>query len=114
MNRRVVWYVLLFVLGVLVAAAGSLVQNAWFPGGLLLALLGVAGVFYGGLRATETQLGVLVPGASWLLTIVLLGLGRPEGDGVFADGPSVMIYLLGGMTLAVMCATMVRLPRPTP
>jgi hypothetical protein len=113
-NRRVVWYVLLFVLGVLVAAAGSLIQNAWFPGGLLLALLGVAGVFYGGLRATETQLGVVVPGAGWLLTIVLLGLGRPEGDGVFAGGPSEMIYLTGGMALAVMCATMVRLPRPTP
>lgn len=113
-NGRVVWYVILFVLGVLVAAAGSLVQSAWFPGGLLLALLGAAGVFYGGLRATETQLGVVIPGAGWLLTIVLLSFGRPEGDGVFAGGLSEMIYLLGGMALAVMCATMVKLPRPTP
>ncbi|MFJ8664961.1 DUF6113 family protein [Streptomyces sp. NPDC093600] len=113
-NGRVVWYVVLFVLGVLVAAAGSLVQSAWFPGGLLLALLGAAGVFYGGLRATETQLGVVVPGAGWLLAVVLLSFGRPEGDGVFTGGLSEMIYLLGGMALAVMCATMVKLPRPTP
>ncbi|MFD9031504.1 DUF6113 family protein [Streptomyces sp. NPDC059567] len=113
-NVRVVWYVFLLVLGALVGAAGSLAQTAWFPGGLILALLATAGVFYGGLRATDTQLGIVAPGVGWLVTIVLLSLGRPEGDGVFAGGAAEMIYLLGGMAVAVMCATMARLPRPAP
>ncbi|MEV4945168.1 DUF6113 family protein [Streptomyces sp. NPDC053755] len=114
MNARVVWYVLLFALGMAVAAAGALVQNAWFPGGLIAGLLGVAGLFYGGLRATDTQLGVVAPAAGWLVAIVLLGLGRPEGDGVFGGGFAEMLYLLGGMAIAVMCATVGRLPRPAP
>jgi hypothetical protein len=112
-NVRVVWYVLLLVLGALVGAAGSLAQAAWVPGGLFVALLATAGVFYGGLRATDTQLGIVAPGAGWLAAIVLLGLGRPEGDGVFAGGVAEMVYLLGGMAIAVMCATLSRPPRPT-
>ncbi|MFG2644487.1 DUF6113 family protein [Streptomyces sp. NPDC048370] len=109
---RIVWYVLLVVLGALVGIAGSIVQNAWFPGGLILALLATAAVFYGGLRATDTQLGVVAPGAGWLVAIVLLSLGRPEGDGVFGGGAAEMIFLLGGMAIAVICATMSRLVRP--
>ncbi|MFD7322479.1 DUF6113 family protein [Streptomyces sp. NPDC059875] len=112
MNIRVVWYVLFLVLGALVGAAGSLAQGAWFPGGLIIALLATAGVFYGGLRATDTQLGLAAPAAGWLVAIVLLSLGRPEGDGVFGGGVEEMIYLLGGMAVAVMCATMSRLSRP--
>ncbi|MGW6565384.1 DUF6113 family protein [Streptomyces sp. NPDC054975] len=114
MNLRIVWYVVLLVLGALVGVAGSFVQNAWFPGGLILALLAAAAVFYGGLRATDTQLGIVVPGAGWLGAVVLLSLGRPEGDGVFGGGAAEMIYLLGGMAIAVMCATMSRPARPAP
>ncbi|MBT2438828.1 hypothetical protein J7E93_01535 [Streptomyces sp. ISL-36] len=114
MSVRIVWYVLLLVLGALVGAAGSLAQNAWFPGGLAVALLATAAVFYGGLRATDTQLGIVAPGAGWLAAIILLSLGRPEGDGVFGGGFAEMLYLLGGMALAVMCATMARLTRPAP
>lgn len=114
MSIRVVWYVLLLVLGALVGAAGSLAQSSWVPGGLILALLATAGVFYGGLRATDNQLGLVAPAAGWLAAIVLLSLGRPEGDGVFGGGIAEMIYLLGGMAVAVMCATMSRLWRPAP
>ncbi|MFC8273396.1 DUF6113 family protein [Streptomyces sp. NPDC057271] len=113
MNIRIVWYVVFLVLGALVGVAGSVAQPAWFPGGLLLALLATAGVFYGGLRATDTQLGILAPAVGWLVAVVLLSVGRPEGDGVFGGGVPEMIYLLGGIAIAVMCATVARLPRPT-
>ncbi|MFP3988121.1 DUF6113 family protein [Streptomyces sp. E11-3] len=107
---RIAAYVLLAVLGVLVGAAGSLVQAAWFPGGLLLALLGAAGVFLGGARALGGQGGVFAPAVGWLLAVVVLTVSRPEGDFVFAAGLSTYLYLLGGIGVAVMCAT-VWLPR---
>ncbi|MET9934598.1 MULTISPECIES: DUF6113 family protein [unclassified Streptomyces] len=112
-NVRYVWYVLLVVLGALVGTAGSLVQAAWLPAGLLLALLATAGLFYGGLRATGTQVGVAAAGGGWLLAVVLLSFGRPEGDGVFGGGVGELLFLFGGMGVAVMCATLSRLPRPT-
>ncbi|WP_416069747.1 DUF6113 family protein [Streptomyces sp. AK02-01A] len=102
----------LFVLGALVGVAGSLAQGGLFPGGLLLALLATAGLFYGGLYATGTQLGVGAPAAGWLIAAVLLSIPRPEGDAVFAAGLGPLVYLLGGMVVAVMCATMSRLPQP--
>ncbi|MFV0127988.1 DUF6113 family protein [Streptomyces sp. HMX112] len=103
----------LAVLGALVGLAGSLVQAGWFPGGLLLALAGTAALFYGGLWATGTQAGVAAPGAGWLVTVVVLSFGRPEGDGVFGGGVADLVYLLGGMTVAVMCATLTRMPQRT-
>ncbi|MEE1756378.1 DUF6113 family protein [Streptomyces sp. SP18CS02] len=109
---RIAAYLGLGVLGALVGLAGSLVQSGWFPAGLLLALAGSAGLFYGGLRATGTQLGVVAPGAGWLVAVVVLSFGRPEGDGVFGGGIGEMVYLLGGMAVAVMCATMSRTPQP--
>ncbi|MER5208516.1 DUF6113 family protein [Streptomyces sp. NPDC002825] len=111
---RYVAYALLLVLGALVGTAGSLVQAAWFPFGLLLALLATAALFYGGLRATGTQVGVFAAGGGWLVTVILLSLGRPEGDGVFGGGGGELLFLFGGMALAVMCATLPRLARPTP
>ncbi|MGW9438996.1 DUF6113 family protein [Streptomyces sp. NPDC055607] len=110
---RYVWYVLLLVLGALVGAAGALVQAAWLPAGLLLALLATGGLFYGGLRATGTQAGVVTAGVGWLVAVVLLSFGRPEGDGVFGGGVGELLFLFGGMGVAVMCATLSRLPRPT-
>ncbi|OKJ67791.1 DUF6113 family protein [Streptomyces sp. CB02261] len=108
------WYAGLFILGALIGVAGSLVQAAWLPGGLFLALLATAALFYGGLRATGTQTGVVVGGGGWLLAVILLSLGRPEGDGVFAGGVGELLFLFGGMALAVMCTTLSRLPRPAP
>lgn len=107
---RIATYTGLAVLGALVGLAGALVQSAWFPGGLLLALAASAGLFYGGLRATGTQLGVVAPGVGWLLAVVLTSLGRPEGDQLFWGGVAELVYVLGGMVIAVMCATVSRLP----
>ncbi|MGW3622825.1 DUF6113 family protein [Streptomyces sp. NPDC000880] len=106
---RIAAYLGLAVLGALVGLVGSLVQGAWFPGGLVLALFAAAGLFYGSRRAIETQLGVVAPAVGWLAAIVLLSIGRPEGDGAFSAGIGPLVYMLGGMAVAVMCATM---PRP--
>ncbi|KIF68134.1 membrane protein [Streptomyces sp. AcH 505] len=109
---RIAAYAGLLVLGAVVGVAGALAQGGWFPGGLVLALLATAGVFGGGLLATGTQLGVGAPAAGWLIAVILLSMGRPEGDGVFAAGIGPLVYLLGGMVVAVICATMLRLPQP--
>ncbi|MER6911496.1 DUF6113 family protein [Streptomyces sp. NPDC000594] len=105
-------WLLLAVLGAAVGVAGSLVQGAWFPGGLLLALLGTTGLFLGAGRALGGQLPVVAAAVGWLITVVLLSMGRPEGDGVLAAGIGSILYLIGGMVLAVMCATMARPAQP--
>nr|WP_050502505.1 DUF6113 family protein [Streptomyces monomycini] len=102
---RVAAYVLLFVLGAVVATAGGLVQAAWFPGGLLLALAAAGGLFHGGQVALGRTGGVLAPGAGWLVTVILLSDARPEGDFLFGAGPGTYVFLVGGIVLAVICAT---------
>lgn len=45
------------MLGALIGVAGALVQPAWFPGGLLLALAGEAGTVLGAARLTRSKSG---------------------------------------------------------
>ncbi|MFD9427081.1 MULTISPECIES: DUF6113 family protein [unclassified Streptomyces] len=108
---RIAAYFGLAVLGALVALTGSLVQAAWFPGGLLIALAATAGLFYGGRVLFGTQLGALAQAAGWLVAVIVLLSGRPEGDYVFGDELGLTLFLLGGMAVAVMCATTSRLPQ---
>ncbi|MCS0605899.1 DUF6113 family protein [Streptomyces sp. LP11] len=96
----------LLLLGAVVALAGTLVQGAWFPGGLLLALAGAAGVFLGGAYATGGRGGALAPVAGWMVAVILLTLARPEGDFFFGAGGGSYLFLLGGMAVAVICATL--------
>ncbi|MEU3841001.1 DUF6113 family protein [Streptomyces sp. NPDC028635] len=96
----------LFVLGGVVAVAGALVQAGWFPGGLLLALAGAAGLFLGGARALGSRAGAVAPVAGWMITVVLLTTSRPEGDFLFGAGGGSYLFLLGGMAVAVICATL--------
>ncbi|MFF3372724.1 DUF6113 family protein [Streptomyces sp. NPDC002680] len=103
---RSVAYLALFVLGAVVGAAGGLVQAAWFPGGLLLALGGAAGLFLGGARAVGSRAGAVAPAAGWMVSVILLTASRPEGDFLFAAGVGSYLFLLGGMAVAVMCATL--------
>jgi hypothetical protein len=102
-------YAVLAVLGVLVGIAGGLVQDAWFPGGLLLALAASAALFYGGARLIGRPLGAVVPAAVWVVTVMLLSSPRPEGDFLFASGIGPYIYLLGGSMAGVMSATLPQL-----
>ncbi|MEW2584116.1 DUF6113 family protein [Streptomyces virginiae] len=104
----------LLVLGALTGAAGWLVVDLWFPGGLLLALLALFGLFLGGRLALGTGLGVGGGAVGWFLAYVMLSLPRPEGDFVLSSsGIGMYAYLLGGTVLAVMCAT-ITLPAERP
>ncbi|EPD55116.1 MULTISPECIES: DUF6113 family protein [Streptomyces] len=103
---RTVLYLGLFVLGVVVGAAGALLQGAWFPGGLLLALAGEAGLCLGGGWATGGRGGAIAPAAGWIIAVILLTATRPEGDFLFGAGGGSYLFLLGGMAVAVICATL--------
>ncbi|SNX63840.1 hypothetical protein SAMN06272735_5652 [Streptomyces sp. TLI_55] len=103
---RALLYLGLFVLGAVVGAAGSLVQSGWFPGGLLLALAGEAGLCLGGARAAGSRGGAVAPAAGWVLAVILLTASRPEGDFLFGAGAGSYLFLLGGMATAVICATL--------
>jgi hypothetical protein len=94
------------VLGAVVGLAGSLMQGSWFPGGLLLALLGEAGLLLGGARAADSRAGAVAPAGGWMVAVIFLTASRPEGDFVFAAGSGSYLFLLGGMAVAVICATL--------
>ncbi|MBO8192711.1 hypothetical protein ITI46_13695 [Streptomyces oryzae] len=108
---RIAVYVALAVLGLLTGAAGALVQGGWFPLGLLLALAAAVGLFWGGAKLCRTKTGAAVPGAGWVLAVLLMTPARAEGDFLFAAGIASYVYLFGGMLAAVMCTT-VALPAP--
>ena len=95
-----------FVLGALVGVAGALVQPGWFPGGLLLALAGEAGAVLSGTRVLRGRAGGVAAAAGWMLAVVLLTASRPEGDFLFAAGSGSYLFLLGGIAVAVICATL--------
>ncbi len=103
---RAAAYLGLFVLGAIVGVAGALVQSGWFPGGLLLALAGEAGLCLGGARGAGSRGAAVAPAAGWLIAVILLTASRPEGDFVFAAGGGSYLFLLGGMAVAVICATL--------
>ncbi|MEG3629658.1 DUF6113 family protein [Streptomyces poriticola] len=105
-------HVVLFAAGAVVGVAGALVQPAWFPGGLLLALAAEAGLCLGAARAVGTRGAAVSPAAGWALAVVLLTVSRPEGDFVFAAGSGSYLFLLGGIALAVMCATLAPVRQP--
>ncbi|WP_345582209.1 DUF6113 family protein [Streptomyces prasinosporus] len=96
----------LLLLGAVVGAAGALVQPAWFPGGLLLALAGEAGLCLGAARALRGRGGAVAAAGGWVLAVVLLTASRPEGDFLFAAGSGSYLFLLGGIAVAVICATL--------
>lgn len=109
---RVAGYLLLAVVGAVAGIAGALIQAGWFPGGLLLALLGLAGLGYSGVKITGTRTGGAAPAGGWAIVVLLLTATRPEGDFLFGAGVGSYVFLLGGMFIGVMCATLPKLPQP--
>ncbi|KAB8165133.1 hypothetical protein FH609_016180 [Streptomyces sp. 3MP-14] len=109
---RIAGHLGLGVLGFVAGVAGSLVQGGWFPLGVLLALGGCAGLFWGGALLTRTRVGAAAPAGGWLLSVLALTVTRPQGDFVYAAGAGSYVYLLGGMTVAVVCATLAPTERP--
>ncbi|AWZ06306.1 MULTISPECIES: DUF6113 family protein [unclassified Streptomyces] len=97
----------LLAAGVLAGAAGWLVVDLWFPAGLVLALLALFGLFLGGRLALGTGIGVGAGAVGWFLAYVILSVPRAEGDFLLSSsGIDMYAYLLGGVVLAVMSATM--------
>ncbi|WP_037680220.1 DUF6113 family protein [Streptomyces albus] len=111
---RLAAYAVLAALGALTGAAGAVVQGAWFPAGLLLAVLAIGALCYGGLRATGTRIGPGAAAGGWLLAVMALTTSRPEGDFLFGSGVGSYLYLLGGMLTAVICTTLPTLSPPAP
>ncbi|MEU1255735.1 DUF6113 family protein [Streptomyces chartreusis] len=109
---RALAYVALFLLGGVVGVAGALVQPAWFPGGLLLAVAGEAGLLLGAGRAMGGRAGAVAPAGGWMISVILLTASRPEGDFLFGTGASSYLFLLGGMAIAVICATLAPVRQP--
>ncbi|MFE5603792.1 DUF6113 family protein [Streptomyces coelicoflavus] len=109
---RALLYVGLFVLGAVLGVAGALLQPAWFPGGLLLALAAEAGLCLGAGRAVGRRGGAVAPALGWALAAVLLTTSRPEGDFLFAAGTGSYLFLLGGIAVAVICATVAPVRQP--
>ncbi|WP_077800278.1 DUF6113 family protein [Streptomyces sp. JHA26] len=109
---RAALYLGLLVLGALTGVAGALVQGAWFPGGLLLALAAEAGLCLGAGRAVGRRGGAVAPAVGWAVAVVLLTTSRPEGDFAFAAGGGSYLFLLGGIAVAVMCATLAPVRQP--
>ncbi|WP_051821225.1 DUF6113 family protein [Streptomyces sp. NRRL F-5065] len=102
----------LLVLGAVTGVAGALVQPGWFPGGLLLALAAEAGLCLGAARTTGSRAGAAVPAVGWAVAVILLTTSRPEGDFLFAAGAASYVFLLGGLVIAVMCATLAPVRQP--
>ncbi|WP_194373252.1 DUF6113 family protein [Streptomyces alkaliphilus] len=111
---RLLGYAGLFLLGAMVGAAGSVVQGAASPLGLLLALAAGAGACWGGAVLVGTRAGAALPAAGWGLTVLLLTLTRPRGDFVFAAGAGSYLFLFGGMLLVACCAALAPVRRTPP
>jgi hypothetical protein len=115
---RVVTTLILAELGVLVGVAGAFVHNVTvtlgglaLPAGLFAALGAVAGALVIARRVSAGRLGAAVTAATWLLTVLLLSIPRPEGDLVIADGVAGYTFLWGG---AILAAVIVTLPTSVP
>ncbi|MER6984979.1 DUF6113 family protein, partial [Streptomyces carpinensis] len=65
-----------------------------------------------GARATGGRGGAVAGAVGWMVAVVLLTASRPEGDFLFAAGGGSYLFLLGGMAVAVICATLGRGRRP--
>lgn len=61
---------------------------------------------------TRGRAGGVAAAAGWMLAVVLLTASRPEGDFLFAAGAGSYLFLLGGIGVAVICATLA--PRRQP
>ncbi|WP_406285966.1 DUF6113 family protein [Embleya sp. NBC_00896] len=103
---RVAAYVMLFLLGVVIAFLGAFTQAAYPPAGLIVALAGSGGLFVAGGSLLKTKAGAAVPVAGWMLTVLFFASWtKPEGDWIFVSGFLSYVYLFGGTIFGVAAAT---------
>ncbi|UXI80669.1 DUF6113 family protein, partial [Streptomyces vinaceusdrappus] len=84
----------------------------WCGGGRVVGGAAGAGSGVGAGRAVGRRGGAVAPAAGWALAVVLLTTSRPEGDFLFAAGSGSYLFLLGGIAVAVMCATLAPVRQP--
>jgi hypothetical protein len=88
-------HVMALVLGVLVAVASVVVHRTSFPLGLVLALVTTFAVAGWLLRSRHPRTAASYA-AGWLATLLLVLLGRPEGDyALVSDLPGYALMLAG-------------------
>ena len=102
-GRRVVALPALALAGLWTGAAGAFAQAITFdfagvalPVGLVGALAVTATVLLTGARVVRSRTGAVVPALGWLVAVLVLSSGRPEGDLVLpANAGSYAFLLLG-------------------
>lgn len=95
----------LAVLGVVLGVVESFVHPLrvfGVPVGVVAAVVVNFGVVHLVGRGARSRLYALVPGVGWLLTVVVLSIGRPEGDFVVPGTWVGYAYLIGGTIGAVL------------
>lgn len=117
--RSAVIYVTLAIAGLFVSVVGAFVHSDStdlgpipVPYGLFVAIGAVVSLFWiGRATAPNARSGVIVAGAAWLIGVLPLSTGRPEGDVVLPGGDlRSYAYLFVPLIAAAILAT---LPAPS-
>ncbi len=111
---RVATYVVLLLLGALLGVWGAFLVplhvGPLLGSSVVIAVVGNLAVGLLGAAGTGSRLGAALPAAGWLVTVLLLGTSRPEGDlvipGKLQTDPGVatvgtLFVLLGGIAAAL-------------
>lgn len=95
---------MLAVFGVVLAVLESFlhpVRLFGIPVGVILAVLVNLAVAQLVGRAARSRLLALIPGAAWLLVVIVFAIGRPEGDFVVAANWIGYGYLIAGAVASI-------------
>ena len=90
------------------ARPGRWSRAAGSPAGCCSRCSARRGAVLGGAQADRHPAGRRRAGRGLAVAVILLTATRPEGDFLFAAGIGSYSFLLGGMAVAVICATLVR------
>lgn len=82
--------------------------------GVLVGAVGNYLLCWAGGRGTGTRAGAVVPAAAWLVTVLYLGTGRPEGDVLLAGSLAGLLYVLVGAVAAAVGISRWQPPPPAP
>lgn len=96
----------LFALGAVVGLVGGLLKRPGSPADCCSRCWARPGSSWGVHGRRTAGRGPLHRPCGWMISVVLLTSTRPEGDFLFGAGVGSYLFLLGGMAVAVMCATL--------
>jgi uncharacterized protein DUF6113 len=108
-------YVVLALLGVVFGVFGTFHYSwslGWLPlGSLLLVAANFAVCRLAG-RGLGGKLGATVPWAGWMVPVVVLSTGRPEGDVLIAGDLAGYLFIVGGMVAGGIAIGLTKSARP--